>query len=61
MIHSAERYARQRTTRYGEVPADRQRLALEAPQLELIHNTPARKFERSGKPQLVRNEIETQA
>jgi len=60
MIESAGRIPLQRSTTYGEVNAERQAAGLAAQELSEIYNTPARKFERKGKPKLVRNQVETQ-
>ena len=56
MIESAGRTARQRTTTYQEVDAERQLAGLNAGVLSEIINTPARKFERRAKPNLIKNE-----
>ena len=56
MIESAGRIARQRTTTYQEVDAERQLAGLNAGVLSEIINTPARKFERRAKPNLIKNE-----
>ena len=54
MIESAGRNPRQRSTTYGEVSLDRQRAGFQAPELDAIENTPARKYERSERRELVR-------
>ena len=55
MIRRAGRVPRQRSTAYGEVPAQIQARGMQAPALTEIVNTPARKFERkAARPALVR-------
>jgi FO synthase len=54
MIEAAGRNARQRTTTYGAVSAERHRASFQAPDLDLIVNTPARKYERAERRELVR-------
>jgi FO synthase len=58
MIESAGRKPRQRTTTYGEVSAERRRASLHAPELDVIVNTPTRKYERGARRELVRPGIE---
>jgi len=55
MIVAAGRTPRQRTTVYGEVPAERIEAGLHAPALTDIVNTPARRYERSEKRELLRS------
>ena len=57
MIESADRQPRQRNTVYGDVPADVARRGLEALDLADVVNTPARKYERKQRRELVKNEI----
>ena len=57
MITSAGRIPQQRSTVYGEVDAERQRAGLSAGRLSEIVNTPAKKFERTTKPKLIKNEL----
>lgn len=59
MISSAGRQAKQRTTAYGEVDPERQLVGFKAGKLSEIINTPAKKFERREKPDLVKNRITT--
>ena len=55
IIRGAQRVARQRSTTYGDVPAEMQARGMQAPELTEIVNTPARKFERKAeKKTLVR-------
>lgn len=54
MIEAAGRTPSQRSTAYGEVSSERQRAGLAAPLLTVIENTPAVKYERSGRRELVR-------
>jgi hypothetical protein len=55
IIRGAQRVARQRSTTYGEVPAEIQARGMQAPELTEIVNTPAKKFERKAeKKTLVR-------
>lgn len=54
MIEGAGREPRQRSTTYGEVSSERQRASLRAPELEVIVNTPARKYERGARRELSR-------
>ena len=54
MIEAAGRTPLQRSTAYGEVSSERQRAGLAAPLLTVIENTPAVKYERSGRRELVR-------
>jgi len=58
MIEAAGRTARQRTTTYGAVSAERHRAGFRAPELDLIVNTPARKYERAERRELIRPGIE---
>jgi len=58
MIVAAGRNARQRTTTYGAVSAERREAGLHAGQLEVIVNTPARRYERGDRRTLVRPGIE---
>jgi FO synthase len=55
MIVAAGRTPCQRTTAYGEVPAERVEAGLNAPELTEIVNTPARRYERSEKRELLRS------
>ena len=57
MIEAAGREPRQRSTDYGDVPADVARRGLEALELADVVNTPARKYERKHRRALVKNEI----
>ena len=57
MIEAAGRTPRQRSTVYGDVPADVARRGLEASELADVVNTPARKYERKQRRTLVKNEI----
>ncbi|MCY4012990.1 MAG: 5-amino-6-(D-ribitylamino)uracil--L-tyrosine 4-hydroxyphenyl transferase CofH [Gammaproteobacteria bacterium] len=57
MIEAAGRTPRQRSTVYGDVPADVARRGLEASELADVVNTPARKYERKHRRALVKNEI----
>jgi FO synthase len=54
MIEGAGRRPRQRSTAYGEVSDERVRAGLEAAEITEIVNTPARKYERAAKRELVR-------
>jgi FO synthase len=54
MIERAGRQPRQRSTAYGEVSDERVRAGLEAAEITEIVNTPARKYERAAKRELVR-------
>ena len=55
MIRSAGRVARQRNTAYGDVSDERVRAGREAQELELIVNTPAKKYQRSDRIPLHRH------
>ena len=57
LIESANRVPRQRSTDYGEVDAALIERGLAAGELLDIINTPARKYERKGKRELVRNAV----
>ena len=57
LIESARRTPRQRATAYGEVDDEVVERGLRAGDLEDIVNTPARKYERTRKHDLVRNRI----
>ncbi len=57
LIESARRTPRQRSTAYGEVDDEVVERGLRAGDLEDIVNTPARKYERTRKHDLVRNRI----
>ena len=57
MIEAAGRKPRQRTTEYGDVDTATARRGLDAHELSMIVNTPARKYERKRTHQLVKNEI----
>ena len=58
LIRTAQRKPRQRSTTYGEVPAEIQARGMQAPELSEIINTPAKRFERKAeKTTLVRNNI----
>ena len=58
LIRTAQRKPRQRSTTYGEVPAEIQARGMQAPELSEIINTPAKRFERkAAKTTLVRNNI----
>ena len=57
MIEAAGREPRQRTTEYGDVDTATARRGLDAHELSMIVNTPARKYERKRTHQLVKNEI----
>ncbi|MGR8919600.1 MAG: 5-amino-6-(D-ribitylamino)uracil--L-tyrosine 4-hydroxyphenyl transferase CofH [Gammaproteobacteria bacterium] len=59
MIAAAGRTPRQRTTAYGEVPAERLEAGRAAPALSDIVNTPARRYERRERRPLVRSQTET--
>ena len=59
MIEAADRRPRQRATDYGEVDSAIARRGLEAGELAMIDNTPARKYERKRTHGLVKNEIRT--
>ncbi|MAG00410.1 MAG: 5-amino-6-(D-ribitylamino)uracil--L-tyrosine 4-hydroxyphenyl transferase CofH [Pseudomonadales bacterium] len=54
MIRSAGRIPKQRSTTYGEVSAERVEAGLNAPEITDIINTPARRYERGDKQELVR-------
>ena len=58
MIESAGRIPRQRSTAYGEVSLERQSVGLRAPELNEIENTPAQKYERTKRRELVRPGIQ---
>jgi FO synthase len=55
MIVAAGRVPRQRSTVYGEVPPERIEAGLNAPELSEIVNTPARRYERQEKRELLRS------
>ena len=57
MIEAAGRKPCQRTTEYDDVDAATSRRGLEADELSMIVNTPARKYERKRTHSLVKNEI----
>ena len=57
MIEAAGRTPRQRTTEYRDVDPATARRGLDAHELSMIVNTPARKYERKRTHQLVKNEI----
>ncbi len=57
MIEAAGREPRQRTTEYGDVDSTAARRGLDADELSMIVNTPARKYERKRSHSLVKNEI----
>ena len=59
MIEAADRRPRQRSTDYGDVDSAIARRGLEAGELSMIDNTPARKYERKRTHELVKNEIRT--
>ncbi len=59
MIAASGREPRQRTTTYGEVPAERLSRALGAAPLTEIVNTPARKYERLERRPLLRSTVGT--
>jgi len=59
MIEAADRRPRQRATDYGEVDSAIARRGLDAGELAMIDNTPARKYERKRTHGLVKNEIST--
>ena len=59
MIEAAGRRPRQRSTDYGGVDPAIARRGLEASELDMIVNTPARKYERKRTHELVKNEIPT--
>ncbi len=54
MIESAERTPRQRSTTYGDISLERHRASFRAADLIAIENTPARKYERTERRELVR-------
>ena len=54
MIESAGRIPRQRSTTYGEVSLERQLVSFQAADLTEIENTPARKYERAERRELIR-------
>jgi FO synthase len=54
MIEAAARIPRQRSTTYGNVSSERQRASLQVAELDDIENTPARKYERTERRELVR-------
>ncbi|HCU89275.1 MAG TPA: 7,8-didemethyl-8-hydroxy-5-deazariboflavin synthase [Gammaproteobacteria bacterium] len=54
MIESAGRIPRQRSTVYGDVSSARKSVAFQAPELAIVENTPAQKYERTGRRELVR-------
>jgi len=54
MIEAASRIPRQRSTVYGSVGLERQRAGFQAAELEVIENTPAHKYERTQRRELVR-------
>ena len=56
LIQAAGRTPRQRDTRYGDVPPGVAGRGLDAAELVRIVNTPARKYERARRRELVRNE-----
>ena len=55
MIVAAGRVPRQRSTVYGEVQPERIEAGLNAPELSEIVNTPARRYERQEKRELLRS------
>ena len=55
MIEAAGRTPRQRNTTYGEVTEERINASRDAPALSAIVNTPARRYERTERRQLVRS------
>jgi len=57
MIEAAGRDPRQRTTEYGDVDSATAQRGLDADELSIIVNTPARKYERKRTHSLVKNEI----
>ena len=57
MIEAAGRKPRQRTTEYDDVDSATARRGLDAGELAMIVNTPARKYERKRTHELVKNEI----
>lgn len=58
MIESAGRIPRQRSTTYGDVCSAHKNLAFKAPELAVIENTPAQKYERTGRRELIRPGIQ---
>jgi FO synthase len=58
MIETVGRKPRQRTTTYGEVPPERVDAARGAATLDAIVNTPARRYERRDRRELVRSRAE---
>jgi FO synthase len=58
MIEAAGRSARQRSTTYGPVSAERQQAGFDAAELDTIVNTPAQKYERAERRTLIRPGIE---
>ena len=54
LVEAAGRTPRQRSTTYGSVGLERQRAGFQAIELEVIENTPARKYERTERRELVR-------
>ena len=56
LIEAAGRKPRQRATDYGDVPPAVARRGLRAPALVEVVNTPARKYERARRRELVRNQ-----
>lgn len=58
MIEAGGRRPVQRTTSYGTVSEERRRASFAAPELDVIVNTPAQKYERSERRSLVRPGIE---
>ena len=58
MVAAAGRVPRQRGTAYGEVSAERIAVALNAPELTDIINTPALKYERAERRELVRSQAD---
>ncbi|MFT4564290.1 MAG: FO synthase, partial [Gammaproteobacteria bacterium] len=58
MIEAADRIPEQRSTAYGEVSRELQLKSFAAQTLSVIENTPAVKYERTGRRELVRSSIE---
>ena len=58
MIEAANRIPAQRSTAYGEVSRELQLKSFAAATLSVIENTPATKYERTGRRELVRSSIE---
>jgi len=61
IIEAAGRSPRQRTTTYCDVPEERITTSRKAPALTAIRNTPARRYERRPRHELVRSHVNNQS